>query len=114
MNFGSSSSPPTQQQSRRWQLPPGPCLRPVPAFEVQAQNNAEIEGDQFFARADLVTYDHESKLVVMRALENRHATLWYYETPHSPRSRYDVKMARLSPNGNILELDRTRGASASQ
>lgn len=84
------------------------------AFEVQAQNNAEIEGDQFFARADLVTYDHESKLVVMRALENRHATLWYYETPHSPRSRYDVKMARLSPNGNILELDRTRGASASQ
>jgi len=84
------------------------------AFEVQAQNNAEIEGDQFFARADLVTYDDESQLVVMRALENRHATLWYYETPHSPRSRYDVKMARLSPNGNILELDRTRGASASQ
>ena len=83
-------------------------------MELQARHNTEIEGDQFLARADVVSYDHQNNLFVMRALENRHATLWYFEHPQAPRSRYDVKMVRLSPNGNILELDRTLGASGSR
>ena len=88
---------------------------PTPwSMELQARHNTEIEGDQFLARADVVSYDHQNNLFVMRALENRHATLWYFEHPQAPRSRYDVKMVRLSPNGNILELDRTLGASGSR
>ena len=84
------------------------------SLEIQAKQNAEIEGDQFRARADLISYDHQANLFVMRALENRHATFWYYEHPQAPRSRYDVKMVRFSPTGNILELDRTLGASGSR
>ncbi len=87
---------------------------PAWSLEIQARNNAEIEGEQFRARADLISFDHQTSLFVMRALENRHATFWYYEHPLAERARYDVKLVRISPNGNILELDRTLGASGSR
>ncbi len=83
-------------------------------IEVQAKGNAEIEGDQFLAKADLVTFDQSNQMFTMRSLENRHATIWHYEHPQAARSRYDVKMIRISPDGNILELDRTLGASGSR
>ncbi|WP_339742252.1 hypothetical protein [uncultured Rubinisphaera sp.] len=84
------------------------------SIEVQAKGNAEIEGDQFLAKADLVTFDQSNQMFTMRSLENRHATIWHYEHPQAARSRYDVKMIRISPDGNILELDRTLGASGSR
>ncbi|HCS53293.1 MAG TPA: hypothetical protein DIW81_17150, partial [Planctomycetaceae bacterium] len=40
------------------------------SIEVQAKGNAEIEGDQFLAKADLVTFDQSNQMFTMRSLEN--------------------------------------------
>ena len=84
------------------------------SLEVVAKENAEIEGDRFLARADQISYNDENRMFVMRALRNRYATIWHYEAPGATRSQYDVKMIRISPDGNKLELDRAIGASGSR
>ncbi len=81
------------------------------SVEIQARENAEIEGDSFQASADVISYNHANRMFMMRGMENRHVRIWHFAHPNAPRSRYDVMMIRISPDGNILELDRTKGAS---
>ena len=88
------------------------------SIELQAKHNATIEaenkGDQFSVRADLITFDQQRNLFVMRALENRHVSMWYTGHSQATRSRQDVKMIFFSPEHNLLKLDRSIGGSGSQ
>ncbi len=84
------------------------------AIEFKASKNAEIEGDQFRARSNIITFDQARNLFIMRGEENRHVTLWRYENRQSPRHQLDVMMVTISPDGKVVKLDRILGASGSQ
>ncbi len=84
------------------------------SIEFKASKNAEIEGDQFQVRANIITFDQARNLFVMRGEENRHVTLWRYKNRQAPREQIDLMMVTISPNGKIVKLDRILGASGSQ
>ncbi len=83
-------------------------------LEFKAMDNAEIEGDQFQVRADVITFDQARNLFVMRGEKNRHVTLWRYENRLASRQRIDLMMVTISPNGKVVKLDRILGASGSR
>jgi len=95
-------------------LKKNPQSKSTLAIEFKASKNAEIEGDQFQVRANIITFDQARNLFVMRGEENRHVTLWRYKNRHAPREQIDLMMVTISPDGKVVKLDRILGASGSQ
>ncbi|MEX0718334.1 MAG: hypothetical protein WD066_17195 [Planctomycetaceae bacterium] len=64
-----------------------------PAYlELFASGNAQLEGREFHARADQITYDESKGMYLLRGLGNRKAEIWRQTTPgteplHTPAQR---------------------------
>ncbi|MEX1098484.1 MAG: hypothetical protein WED34_20735 [Planctomycetales bacterium] len=84
-----------------------------PAYlELFANGNAELEGREFHARADQITYDESKGLYMLRSLGNREASIWQQKVVGGEFSRTGAQWMEFIPSKNQLRLHRSRGLEA--
>ena len=75
--------------------------------ELLADGNAFLEGRNFHAQADTISYDESKELYILRSIEPRKATIWRQETLGSEFSSLEAQRMEFSPKRGKLKLDKT-------
>lgn len=83
-----------------------------PAYlELFASGNAQLEGREFHARADEITYDESKGLYVLRGLGNRQAQIWRQSAIGAEPDYTPAQQMWFIPSRNQLRFDRSTGLS---
>ncbi|VAX37011.1 hypothetical protein MNBD_PLANCTO02-2936 [hydrothermal vent metagenome] len=83
-------------------------------LEMVARGNAELDGNEFHARADSISFDESKDLYVLRSIGKQKATIWRQTNIAGDYSRADAQRMEFIPSRNKLKLDRTTGLQGVQ
>ena len=83
-------------------------------LEMIARGNAELDGNQFHARADMISFDESKDLYMLRSVGKQKATIWRQSTPGGDYSQADAQRMEFIPSRNKLKLDRATGLQGVQ
>ena len=77
--------------------------------EVFASGDGKLEGFDFYAQADTISFDQSKGMFELRSIAPRHVTIWRQEEIGSDRSENDARWVRIIPSKKEFKLERTTG-----
>ena len=88
-------------------------LRPA-YMKMQADGNAEVDGQGFHARADTISYDELEDLYTLESRDGRNATIWRQEKVGGKQNRAAARRMTFVPSINKLRFKDTRSLNGFQ
>ena len=79
--------------------------------ELLGEGNTELEGRDFHARADQVTYDESKGLTRSRSEGNRKATVWQQKAIGGNSSASEGQSIEFIPAKKLIKIDRSTGGA---
>lgn len=76
-------------------------------FELLASGDAFLEGRNFHAQADTISFDESKELYILRSIEPRKAMIWRQGSIGQEFSPVVAQRMEFSPKRNRLKFDRT-------
>jgi hypothetical protein len=78
------------------------------AIEMKAYGNVVVDGKNFTARADRISYDMGKDMLILEGGGRNNAELFKQNQPGAPRSSYKAKKIQLWPKTMRLKIDGAR------
>jgi hypothetical protein len=83
------------------------------SLEFVGQGNTQLEGQQFFALADQVSYDERKESYILRAFGQNKARCWHESTVGGPRREVVYQRMEIQHQAKTVRIDGTVGGDGS-